>query len=245
MAYVYKHTRLDNNEIFYIGIGSDDFGKYSRAHSLDNRNKFWQNVVKKTKYKVDILFDNLTWGKACEKEKELIKIIGKKILNEGTLVNLTDGGEGFKKNHTIETKEKISNNLSDRTYESIHGKNSKIEKKKRSEGVKKSWKNLDEIAKKERSKNISVGAKGVSKSFKNVKCSKCSIEGSSNIMHKWHFENCKFNNDTIDYLKKMNINNTNKLEKHIKELRFEYRLKTKMLYKDVIKIDLNKLIQLS
>ena len=32
MAYVYKHTRLDTNEVFYIGIGSQN--KYKRAFSL-------------------------------------------------------------------------------------------------------------------------------------------------------------------------------------------------------------------
>ena len=31
MAYVYKHTRLDNNEIFYIGIGSH-LDNYKRAY---------------------------------------------------------------------------------------------------------------------------------------------------------------------------------------------------------------------
>lgn len=38
MAYVYKHIRKDLNEVFYIGIGSQD--KYKRAFSLLKRNSF-------------------------------------------------------------------------------------------------------------------------------------------------------------------------------------------------------------
>ena len=32
MAYIYRHIRLDKNEPFYIGIGSDVEGKYKRAN---------------------------------------------------------------------------------------------------------------------------------------------------------------------------------------------------------------------
>ena len=54
-SYVYSHTRLDNNEIFYIGIGvhrKDD--KYKRAYKKD-RSLFWKNIVNKTNYSVNIL----------------------------------------------------------------------------------------------------------------------------------------------------------------------------------------------
>ena len=73
MAYVYKHTRLDTNEIFYIGIGNQD--KYKRAFSLIKRNNFWKNIVSKTEFSVEIVQDSLTWEQACEKEKELMKIL--------------------------------------------------------------------------------------------------------------------------------------------------------------------------
>lgn len=33
MAYVYRHIRLDKNQPFYIGIGSDTDGRYHRANS--------------------------------------------------------------------------------------------------------------------------------------------------------------------------------------------------------------------
>ncbi len=95
MAYVYRHIRLDKNEPFYIGIGSDSDGKCKRAYQKKSRrNEIWKKIVSKTKYKVQILFDGLTWDEACQKEVELIALYGRIDKNNGTLCNLTDGGEG-------------------------------------------------------------------------------------------------------------------------------------------------------
>lgn len=107
MAYLYRHIRLDVNQPFYIGIGSDDDFKRSREKS--NRNKHWRNIVKNTSYDVDILMDGLSWEDACEKEKEFIKLYGRSDLKLGTLCNLTEGGEGvIGMKHSDETKRKIS-----------------------------------------------------------------------------------------------------------------------------------------
>lgn len=91
-CYVYGHLRTDKDEIFYIGVGSSK--NYGRAFLKKGRNKFWQNVVKKTTYKVIILKDNLTWEEACKEEVRQIKIYGRRNIKTGCLVNLTDGGEG-------------------------------------------------------------------------------------------------------------------------------------------------------
>jgi len=108
MAYVYRHRRLDKNEIFYIGIGSDNKGKYSRAYSKDNRNKHWDNLIKLTEYQVEIISEDwLTWEEACEKEKFWIRFYGRVDLKTGSLVNMTDGGDG-NLNPSYETREKIS-----------------------------------------------------------------------------------------------------------------------------------------
>lgn len=93
MGYVYKHTRLDNNEIFYIGIGSDN--GYKRASTFFGRNNYWKKIVNKYGFKFEIIYDNLTWKECCEKEIELIKLYGRKNLKTGNLVNMTDGGEGI------------------------------------------------------------------------------------------------------------------------------------------------------
>lgn len=93
MAYVYRHIRLDKNEPFYIGIGSDD--NYKRANSKDKRSAFWKDIIKKTEYRVEIILDGLTWKEACEKEIELISLYGRSNIKNGTLCNLTNGGEGM------------------------------------------------------------------------------------------------------------------------------------------------------
>jgi len=90
MAIVYRHIRLDKNEPFYIGIGKNS----NRAFIEHSRNDYWNAIVSKTKYEVQILFDDLSWEEACVKEKEFIKLYGRKNNNTGILSNMTDGGEG-------------------------------------------------------------------------------------------------------------------------------------------------------
>lgn len=92
MAYVYTYTRLDKNEIFYVGIGSDS--KYKRAKNTSSRSDYFKKIINKSKYKLDIIFDDLTWEEACLKEIELIALHGRKDLKTGTLINFTNGGEG-------------------------------------------------------------------------------------------------------------------------------------------------------
>lgn len=105
MAYLYRHIRLDLNIPFYIGIGSDSEGEYKRANTKKGRSYSWKDITKNTFWKVDILLDNLSWEEACLKETEFIKLYGRKDLNQGTLINFTDGGEGqFGRKDSIETK---------------------------------------------------------------------------------------------------------------------------------------------
>ena len=89
MAIVYRHIRLDKNQPFYIGIGETE----KRAYIKSNRNDYWKRIAKNG-YEVEILFDNLTWQMACEKEKEFISLYGRANNNTGILCNLTDGGDG-------------------------------------------------------------------------------------------------------------------------------------------------------
>ena len=115
MAYVYRHIRLDKNEPFYIGIGSDD--RYKRANERTRRNKHWKNIVAKSDYEVDILFDDLSWEDACKKEIEFIELYGRKDIGNGTLVNLTGGGDGaYKTIPSIETRIKLSKKAKGKIY---------------------------------------------------------------------------------------------------------------------------------
>lgn len=107
MACVYQHIRSDKETVFYIGIGK----KLSRATCKYNRNKYWNNIVKKCdgKFTVNILHENITWEEACKKEKEYIQYYGRVNNNTGILCNLTDGGEGILNlQHSQEAKLKIS-----------------------------------------------------------------------------------------------------------------------------------------
>ena len=131
MAYVYRHIRLDKNVPFYIGIGSD--ANYYRATRKSQRSEFWKRIVSKTPYEVEIIVDYLTWEQALEKEKEFIQLYGRRDLNTGTLVNLTDGGDGILGYiPTKEMKEKLSNHFKGKTPNLTDS-----ERKKRSELFKK------------------------------------------------------------------------------------------------------------
>jgi hypothetical protein len=105
MAIVYKHIRLDTKEVFYIGIGTQK----RRAYSQYKRSKHWHSVVNKAGHTVELLHEDIDWNTACEIEKELIKLHGRKDLGLGTLVNMTDGGDGrFGAKASEETKKKMS-----------------------------------------------------------------------------------------------------------------------------------------
>jgi len=89
MAIVYQHRRKDTNEVFYVGIGSDE----KRAYEY-GRNYLWQEVVDETEYDVEITHRDIIWEEACSIEKYLISFWGRKDLGLGLLTNLTDGGDG-------------------------------------------------------------------------------------------------------------------------------------------------------
>ena len=80
MAYVYFHRRNDNNDIFYIG-SSIAFDNYDRAFSKRKRNSRWIEVVFKTDYKIEIVYDNISVLEARTLERQLIKEHHKTLTN--------------------------------------------------------------------------------------------------------------------------------------------------------------------
>lgn len=100
--YLYRHIRLDRNEVFYVGIGKkhkENFNnhnsEYRRAYAKGkDRSELWKKVTNKSKYRVEIVFESDNYNFIKDKEKEFISLYGRKNLGMGTLVNLTDGGEG-------------------------------------------------------------------------------------------------------------------------------------------------------
>lgn len=151
--YVYRHRRLDTNEVFYIGISKVS----NRLKNKSTRNKIWKDIVNKTKYSIEIIQENLTHFDACELEIFLIQIYGRINLGTGCLSNMTDGGDGGlspSKEHreklskqsreriwTKESRKKLSefrlnNPLSEYQLLKIKESNSKRKGKKLSEEIK-------------------------------------------------------------------------------------------------------------
>lgn len=194
MAYVYTHTRLDSNEVFYVGIGSDT--EYSRANTIKGRNVFWYRVVKKVDFKVDVVEDGLSWEEACIREKALIKEYGRRDQKLGTLVNLTDGGEGLL-NPSQEVKDiksrKVTASVSGKSYEERYGKEKALELiKLRKEHQKKVWDKRSKEQKEVIAEKVAKGHKGKKKTKQEVvKCLYCDTVGAAGIMKRWHFNNCK------------------------------------------------------
>jgi len=87
--YIYLHIKSTNGEPFYVGKGKD-----KRCSVENNRSLHWNNIVSKYDYDVLFLEENISEEEALEKEIYWIKRIGRKDLNNGLLVNFTDGGEG-------------------------------------------------------------------------------------------------------------------------------------------------------
>jgi hypothetical protein len=101
--YLYRHIRLDKNEPFYIGIGtkqnrqhSSFKSEYRRAFETNRKeSSIWKNIVSKTEYEVEILFESDDYELIKQKEIEFIKLYGRIDKKTGTLANMTDGGDGI------------------------------------------------------------------------------------------------------------------------------------------------------
>ena len=121
--YLYRHIRLDKNEPLYIGIGTkiyrykNSHWNYSRAFAKSSRNIVWKRIIAKTNYRVEILLESDDYEFIKQKEVEFIKLYGTINNRTGTLINMTNGGEGtigYKR--SIEDCEKIRKKRSLKVY---------------------------------------------------------------------------------------------------------------------------------
>jgi hypothetical protein len=113
---VYSHTRLDTNEVFYIGKG-----RPRRLLDKYSRNRHWNNIVVKHGYKADIIAGNLSEQEALNFEAVLIDKLKKSGLN---LCNLANGGKssaGWKMSD--ESKKKISDSKTGHRWTSEQKRN--------------------------------------------------------------------------------------------------------------------------
>ena len=118
--YVYGHYTKETNILFYIGVGTilntkttKVISKYSRAFHFKNRNKFWNNMVNKYGVVVKILSEFYTKEESLEEEKRLIEQFGRRIMQEGTLCNISTGGEIGPVGRLYKMSEKQKRKLSD------------------------------------------------------------------------------------------------------------------------------------
>lgn len=96
--YLYRHIRLDTNSVFYVGIGKKTplhikNNVYYRAYSKSSRNAHWKHIIQQTPYTVEIILESNDRFFILKKEIEFIGLYGRKDINTGELVNLTNGGD--------------------------------------------------------------------------------------------------------------------------------------------------------
>lgn len=127
--YIYRHLK-PNGEVFYVGLSR----KKNRAYHTLQRSSFWKKLVSKyPDYEVQILKTGLTKEEAVEMEIILISWYGRRDIGTGTLVNLTDGGDGTT-NVSEETRIKrskvwLGKKHTDETLYKLRGENNYYAKK--------------------------------------------------------------------------------------------------------------------
>lgn len=225
MYYLYHHIRLDSNEVFYVGIGKiysksrsyvfeSNLSKYSRAYYVKNRSKFWRNIVSKTKYVVSIILESEDVEFIKKKEIEHINFYGRKDLGKGSLVNLTDGGDGIF-NCSDETRKKMR--------DAHIGKNTWNKGKK---GCQVAWN------------------KGIKMSKEHgIKCTKNAHESNKKKCYIYNLEGDIFKefNQIRDMINFLEVKNVNYYLDKLKIYKNEFILSTKLLSKDNIRLNSKKI----
>ena len=103
--YVYAYIRRSNRTPYYIGKGKNR--RMFKPHGRVSVPKNQQYIV--------VLERNLTELGACAIERRMLRWYGRKDIETGILLNLTDGGEGIS-NPGPTTREKMRQNIILRIY---------------------------------------------------------------------------------------------------------------------------------
>jgi len=113
--YVYRHIRLDTNTVFYVGKG---IGRRAWQKGKTHHNKYWNRIVNKHDYRVELVIDNIEEGLAVKKEIEFIKLYKSFRQCEA---NHTNGGKGISGHkHSEESKKKMSESMKGRIISDEH-----------------------------------------------------------------------------------------------------------------------------
>lgn len=167
--YVYAYLR-DDGSPYYIGKGEK-----LRAWK-PHRRRNGTDLIPKDKSKIIILYHELTELWSILLERRLIRWHGRKDLNTGILVNMTDGGEGVSgRKASSQQKEKVGKSMKGRKPSAetiaaaIVGRRLALTGIERPNWVK------DKLRKPK----------------PQVQCPHCGLTGGISAMHRWHFSNCK------------------------------------------------------
>ena len=190
--------------------------KKRRTSQTKSRNPYWNNIAKNG-FIIEILYENLTWEEACDIEKDLIKLYGRKDLGSGILVNMTDGGEGLS-NISEELRNRFREIAKNRTYsDETKKKMSVIQSRPYNE----KYPNSDEIIENRRQKMVEFNKsyvpsketnEKISKTLKGqIKSEETKLKMKENALKRWGKDEIK---KTVElYL----INNPKSTEKQVRE----------------------------
>ena len=134
--YVYRHIRLDTNEVFYIGYGKLNNGYPNRATKKYSRSNIWNEIIKCSNWCSEIIYQSNSIEEILEKEKEFIRLYGMKD-EGGTLCNRSTGGSNRGSKLSKLKRDEMSKNFkyywSEREHHLKGIEKSKSHKKKLSE----------------------------------------------------------------------------------------------------------------
>ncbi|TQK06958.1 NUMOD3 domain-containing DNA-binding protein [Herbaspirillum sp. SJZ107] len=141
--YIYLHRRLDTGDVFYVGKGTkSQKHQYQRAYEKKRRSALWSRIVAKANYQVEIIAEFFAEEDCFAMERELIALYRRRY-DGGTLCNLTLGGDGLSGLTPSEaTKQKLREANSGEKHINWGKKLSEETRRKKSESMKNSDKNL-------------------------------------------------------------------------------------------------------
>ena len=186
--YVYKHIRLKDGSIFYIGKGKGD-----RMYSADRRNEHWKRIVKKDGgFTAQLIKDNITDEEALQLEMCIIKEIGME-----NLTNMTEGGNGgntrkgftqYEYDEWIKHKSKAQSGKIGYWRDKKRENHSVKLKEKHAEGSY-DYKWLRNAKSEETKQKMSEAAKNRIRPL--LKCNICGMEMKTNLGRHQNGKNCK------------------------------------------------------
>jgi len=189
-TYIYRDPSR-NSEPIYVGKG---FGNRAWVHIKYSKKR--HPFIQRLRYMKDNgvvptieIINALDESHAFLLEECLIGIMGRKDLKRGTLLNLTNGGEGNAGrtfSHTAETKEKMR---IAKIGKPGHARSP--ESRKKISNYQKTRERTPDFCQKLRVKRPGTGIALSGRKRHIVECPHCNKSGGVGAMGRWHFNKCK------------------------------------------------------